>query len=172
MKLEFSRHSFEKYSYVNFNEIRPVGSELYANRQTDMTKLVFAFRNFADAPKRLNGSLKMSVDDRRNICNTGNKLRLQNVQSLQIIFYSAYVSSILDNTPTTEFSFKVAFTVLYCIVFIYFMNKSARKYYSSPHTKISWIISLQPFLGEGGSVLNTVSVKNETKTESDSSRLT
>ena len=33
-------------------EIRPVGDELFnADRRTDMTKLIAAFRNFADAPK-------------------------------------------------------------------------------------------------------------------------
>ena len=33
-------------------EIRPVGAEmLHADRRTDRTKLIFAFRNFAKAPK-------------------------------------------------------------------------------------------------------------------------
>ena len=36
-------------------KIRPVGAEFDADRrtdgQTDMTKLIFAFRNFANAPK-------------------------------------------------------------------------------------------------------------------------
>jgi len=41
-------------------KIRPVGTELFhadrltyrqTNRQTDMTKLIVAFRNFANAPK-------------------------------------------------------------------------------------------------------------------------
>jgi hypothetical protein len=33
-------------------KIRPVGAELdHADRQTDMTKLAVAFRNFANAPK-------------------------------------------------------------------------------------------------------------------------
>jgi hypothetical protein len=33
-------------------KIRPVGAELFhADRETDMTKLIVAFRNFANAPK-------------------------------------------------------------------------------------------------------------------------
>ena len=39
-------------------EIRPVGAKLYAERRTDwqagMTKLIFAIRNFANAPKNFN----------------------------------------------------------------------------------------------------------------------
>jgi hypothetical protein len=36
---------------LNFMKIRPVGAELfYADRQTDITKLTVAFRNFANAP--------------------------------------------------------------------------------------------------------------------------
>jgi hypothetical protein len=34
-------------------KIRPVGAELFhADGQTDMTKLMVAFRNFANAPKK------------------------------------------------------------------------------------------------------------------------
>jgi len=36
----------------NLMEIRPVGAELFhADRQRDMTKLMVAFRNFANSPK-------------------------------------------------------------------------------------------------------------------------
>ena len=35
----------------NFTKIRPVGAELFrADRQPDMSKLIIAFRNFANAP--------------------------------------------------------------------------------------------------------------------------
>jgi len=52
MKLEFFRHIFAKYSNIKFNYIRPVGSEVFhADRQTNMIKLVVAFRNFAKALK-------------------------------------------------------------------------------------------------------------------------
>ena len=47
MKVEFSRQIFEKLI-----KIRPVGAELFhADGQTDMTKLIVAFRNFANASK-------------------------------------------------------------------------------------------------------------------------
>ena len=51
MKLEFSRQIFEES--LNIIKIRPVGVELFhANGQTDMTKLIVAFGNFAIAPKK------------------------------------------------------------------------------------------------------------------------
>jgi len=37
----------------NFMKIRPVGAELFCG-QTDMTKLIVAFGNFANAPKNVN----------------------------------------------------------------------------------------------------------------------
>ena len=45
---------FSKKSQISgFIKIRPVGAELFhADRQTDMTKLIVAFRNFANAPKK------------------------------------------------------------------------------------------------------------------------
>jgi hypothetical protein len=36
----------------NFMKIRPVGTEFYADRQTDRTKLIVAFRSVASAPKK------------------------------------------------------------------------------------------------------------------------
>jgi len=52
MKLEFSRHIFETKQMSNFMKIRPVGADLFhADRRIDMTKLMVAFRNFANAPK-------------------------------------------------------------------------------------------------------------------------
>ena len=52
-ELEFS--DFSKNSEVlNFMKIRPVGAELFhADGRTDMTKLLVAFRNFANASKNL-----------------------------------------------------------------------------------------------------------------------
>jgi len=50
-KFELSRQIFEKYS--NFKTIRPLGAALFhADGQTNMTKLIVAFRNFANAPKK------------------------------------------------------------------------------------------------------------------------
>jgi hypothetical protein len=55
MKLEF-----EKSLKSNFIKIRRVDVELFhANGQTDMTKLIVAFRNFANAPKRSCNPLQM-----------------------------------------------------------------------------------------------------------------
>ena len=47
----FSR-DFSKIVISNFIKIRQVGSDLFhADRRADMTKLIGAFRNFANAPK-------------------------------------------------------------------------------------------------------------------------
>jgi len=57
MKLEFCRQIFEKYT-SNFIKIWPVGpSSMWKNGrtgggQTDMTKLIIAFRNFSKTPKK------------------------------------------------------------------------------------------------------------------------
>jgi hypothetical protein len=53
---------FSKYPQIsNFMKIHPVGAELFqAVRQTDnMTKLIVAFRNFANAPKNWRHSLSV-----------------------------------------------------------------------------------------------------------------
>ena len=52
MNLEFSVQIYGKYSYINFMKLRPVGAELHADGQTDMMKLIVAFRNFANAPEK------------------------------------------------------------------------------------------------------------------------
>jgi hypothetical protein len=49
MKIEFSRRIFRKI--VKFQENPSSGSRLVPCGQTDMKKLIFAFRNFAKAPK-------------------------------------------------------------------------------------------------------------------------
>ena len=56
MNLDFSRKIFENTQTSNFKKFRPLGAELFhaerrADGQTDMTKLIVAFRNFANAPK-------------------------------------------------------------------------------------------------------------------------
>jgi hypothetical protein len=60
MKLEFSRQSFENPQMSNFMNICPVAAELFhadgqtngpTDRQTHITELMVAFRNFANAPK-------------------------------------------------------------------------------------------------------------------------
>ena len=52
MKLIFSTDFSEKSQKSSLIKIRPVGAELYhPDGQTDMTKLIVAFRNFGNAPK-------------------------------------------------------------------------------------------------------------------------
>jgi len=58
MKLEFSGQFFEKYSNIKLSENSSSGSRVVicgrANERTDMSKLVVALRNFANAPKNKN----------------------------------------------------------------------------------------------------------------------
>ena len=53
-KLQFSRSfSKKKFQIPNLTKICPVRAELYhADRRTGMTKLIVAFRNFANAPNK------------------------------------------------------------------------------------------------------------------------
>jgi hypothetical protein len=60
MKLEFFRQIFEKYSKFMktlsleaelFRADRPMNRLTYTDRQTEITKLLVAFRNFAKVPK-------------------------------------------------------------------------------------------------------------------------
>jgi hypothetical protein len=55
--LEFSRQIFLNTQISNLTNVCPVGTELFlADKQTDMMKLIFEFRNFANEPKpRLGG---------------------------------------------------------------------------------------------------------------------
>jgi hypothetical protein len=50
MKLEFSLQIFEKYSNIKFHENQCSESGVLCGR-TDVTKLIVAFRNFANATK-------------------------------------------------------------------------------------------------------------------------
>jgi len=53
MKLEVSRQVLKKSSNIKFRENPLVGTELFhADGWTDMTMLIVAFRNFANAPKK------------------------------------------------------------------------------------------------------------------------
>jgi len=53
MKLEFSRQIFESAD-IKFHENPSCGSRLFhSNGRTDMTKLIFTFRNYANAPKNM-----------------------------------------------------------------------------------------------------------------------
>jgi hypothetical protein len=51
MNIEFSQQAFVKYSNVRFHENPSSGYRVVPWRRTDMTKLIVAFRNFANAHK-------------------------------------------------------------------------------------------------------------------------
>ena len=56
IKPEFSRQIFEKYTNIKFHENLYSGSRVvpcWQRGQRDMTKLIVAFRTFANAPKNL-----------------------------------------------------------------------------------------------------------------------
>ena len=62
MNCQHAQRVFEKYSNLSFMKIRPMGAELFradrrtevqADGQTDMTNLMVAFRNLANAPTLL-----------------------------------------------------------------------------------------------------------------------
>jgi hypothetical protein len=52
MKLEFSRHISEKSSNIKFYENLSSWSRVVPCGQTDMKRLIIAFRNFAKAPRK------------------------------------------------------------------------------------------------------------------------
>ena len=57
MTAEFSGQIFEK---INFMKINAEGGELFrADGQTDMTKLIVAFRSFANAPRKVTCKLSL-----------------------------------------------------------------------------------------------------------------
>jgi hypothetical protein len=65
MKIEISRQFFEKCSSINFHENPCCGSRVIPWEQTDgrtdMTKLIVAFRNFANAPINITHVPKCSI---------------------------------------------------------------------------------------------------------------
>jgi len=65
--LEFSQHFFEKFSNVKCHENLSSRSWLVPCGQTDgrkdITKLIVAFRNFADAPKMANDDAEGSTHE-------------------------------------------------------------------------------------------------------------
>jgi hypothetical protein len=66
MKIEFSRHIFEKSLNINFRQNPSSGSRVVSCGQTDertlMTKPTDAFRNFANAPENLSQLEKVVVE--------------------------------------------------------------------------------------------------------------
>jgi hypothetical protein len=60
-KSEISRYIFGNYSIIKCHENRPSGCWVFLYEQTDMTKLIVACRNFANAPKNGENSPRGSV---------------------------------------------------------------------------------------------------------------
>jgi len=57
MTLEFCGQIFEKFTCIKFYENPSSESRIVPCVQTDMTKLIVAFPNFANAPKNINSYL-------------------------------------------------------------------------------------------------------------------
>jgi hypothetical protein len=53
MKIEFYQQIFKNPQISNLMKIHPMGPGFHADRRTDMTKLIVAFRNFANSPKNV-----------------------------------------------------------------------------------------------------------------------
>jgi hypothetical protein len=66
-------------------KIRPVGAELFhADRRTDMTKLIVAFYNFANAPKTVpsNGDwMPVYIQSQHNVMSSNRTNTFPSVQS-------------------------------------------------------------------------------------------
>ena len=53
MKIEFSRQILDKYSNINFHENPSMEADLFhTDGQAEMRKLIIAFRNSANVPKK------------------------------------------------------------------------------------------------------------------------
>jgi hypothetical protein len=79
MEVKYSRWIFEKYSNINFHEMSPVGVKVFqedgrTDRQTDMTKLTIASREFTNRPK--NWNLKYALNKSKiTVFRKGEKLK-------------------------------------------------------------------------------------------------
>jgi hypothetical protein len=63
MKLTCSRQIFEKYSNNKFHKNPFSGSQVFPCGRTDKTKLIAAFRNFANTPKKAIGINLINMHD-------------------------------------------------------------------------------------------------------------
>jgi hypothetical protein len=62
MKLECFRHILERYSNIKFHENPSSGRRVVSYGRTEMSKLIVAFRNFANAPKIDKNCISTPVD--------------------------------------------------------------------------------------------------------------
>jgi len=60
MNLEFYQEIFEKYQNIKFHDHPSSGSRAVPEGQTDITKLILALRNYANAPKNESCGNRMS----------------------------------------------------------------------------------------------------------------
>jgi hypothetical protein len=77
MKLELPRQISEKYSNIKFQENGPSGSRVVPCGQTGTTKLIVAFRNFANAPNKNSETLAYPTQMFRTICAVYPSLRFR-----------------------------------------------------------------------------------------------
>ena len=68
MKFKFSGHFFENVSNIKFNQSAYSGSRVVPCGQTDVTKLIVAFRNFANAPKNEKSEWEMNEKEWKARC--------------------------------------------------------------------------------------------------------
>ena len=61
MKLEYYRQIFEKYSNIKFHENPSSRSRDGPRGQTDMTKLIVAFRELTNAPKNKYEAAELTI---------------------------------------------------------------------------------------------------------------
>ena len=97
-KTEFSRNSIlENTQLSDFTKINPVGAQLFhADRQTDITKLIVAFRNFCERVYQL------SI------------LSIRRIYALRVIIKEAVIISLINNSQivfVTEIKYILNFYV-------------------------------------------------------------
>ena len=83
MKLEFSRQIFPKYSNIKFHETPSSETRVAPYGQNDMTKLIVALRNFAEA---LNKNEAKSAQSSNKLDLKGHKFN-SHADILKITFY-------------------------------------------------------------------------------------
>ena len=93
MKLDFLKKFFKKSQIFAFMKIRPVGSELFSadgqtngrtDGQTDLTKLIVAFRNFANESKMLSPCLSSNYNDEIVLLSFGHSRTTCKLECLQL----------------------------------------------------------------------------------------
>jgi hypothetical protein len=86
MKAESSGHIFEEILSIKFNENPSRVSRIFTRGQTDMTKLIVALRNFANAPKNV-----VPTQRKHSVAiNTNNPLTLAHKKTGSIINKQIY----------------------------------------------------------------------------------